>query len=162
MSKSYTILAYDPGVSTGWVVGEVKDQDVDIIDYGQFVEPSHIDTARFLMGKVQEHWCRQVVGEQFDLRPGNTFTANLSPVKVNALMDYLVQERDPQSRIFYQTPAVSKTLITDVRLKRLGFWPTGKHVGYKDANDVRDAARHLYRHCVQTLRLTGTCRRMAH
>ena len=87
-----------------------------------------------------------IVAEQFDLRPSNKFTADLTPVKVNAVLDWLVDD------VHYQTPAQAKGLVKDATLKNLGWWLTGKDVGYKDANDVRDAFRHLVYYLVHEMR----------
>ena len=138
------IFAYDPGVSTGWVLGDVDGDDVEIVEYDQFTAPSHTDTAFTLKGAI---WCYKpdvVVGERFDLRPHNQFLA-----------DY---DKQP---IVYQTPTQAKTLVRDATLKALGFWPTGKSVDQPDADDVRDAARHLYHYCAMTLRLKGLLERMS-
>ena len=78
-------------------------------------------------------------------------------MKVNAIMDYIYDRRP----IVYQTPTQAKTLVRDATLKALGFWPTGKSVDQPDADDVRDAARHLYHYCAMTLRLKGLLERMS-
>ena len=151
------VFAYDPGVSTGWVLGVVDGDDVEIVEYDQFVADSHADTAFTLKGAI---WCHKpdvVVGERFDLRPHNQFLADLTPVKVNAIMDYIYDRRP----IVYQTPTQAKTLVRDATLKALGFWPTGRSVDQPDADDVRDAARHLYHYCAMTLRLKGLLERMS-
>lgn len=151
------ILAYDPGVSTGWVIAETSGTDLEVLDFGQFVFANHVDTVRALATLVQMNGYTdeyEIVAERFDLRPGNKFMADLTPVKVNAAMNLLFDG------IIYQTPAQAKALVTDRALKNLGFWPTGKTVGQPDANDVRDAARHLFYYATAKLRLTGTARRM--
>lgn len=164
---AWNILAYDPGVSTGWVVGCVVDDDLSIVGYGQFVSKSHVDTATQLMMLADDYDAQVIVAEKFDLRPHNQFAADLTPVKVNATMDYLLSlENTPgytggAYKVFYQTPAQAKRLITDSALKRLDFWPTGKDVGQPDANDVRDAARHLFRYGITQQGLKGLAARIA-
>lgn len=151
-----TVFAYDPGVSTGWVLGVVEGDDVEIVEFDQFVTDSYTDTAFSLKGAI---WCYKpdvVVGERFDLRPHNKFLADLTPVKVNAAMDYATD-----AGVHYQTPTQAKTLVRDATLKTLGFWPTGRSVGQSDADDVRDAARHLFCYCAMTLGLRGLLRRMS-
>lgn len=151
-----TILAYDPGVSTGWVLGVEDGDDVEIVEYGQFTAAGHVDTARQLMRTVEHYKPDRIVGERFDLRPHNQFLADLTPVRVNAVMDYATD-----GGVHYQTPTQAKTLVRDVTLKALGFWPTGRSVGCPDADDVRDAARHLYHFCAMTLGLKGLLGRMS-
>lgn len=149
------VLAYDPGVSTGWACAEVvstpRGLDIDMLDLGQGKYGSHAATARYLYDKILTHYPDIVVAERFDLRPGNKFLADLTPVKVNAILDYLLLPVP----IEYQTPAQAKTFTPDSRLKHLGYWPTGRTVGCPDADDVRDALRHLVRYCAVEARLPG-------
>lgn len=153
------VLAYDPGVSTGWAYALIVDgprgQDVDVLQVGQGKYGSHVDTARFLASLVEGLRPERVVAERFDLRPGNKFLADLTPVKVNAIVDYLVGD------VTYQTPAQAKTFCPDARLKHLGYWPTGRTVGCPDADDARDALRHLVRFCAVGLRLPGLLARVS-
>lgn len=141
-----TVISIDPGVSTGVVVAEVNDTgEVRILHFDQFICDSHTDTAETLVRLIDRHPEARIVSEQFDLRPGNKFSADLTPVKINAILDYKYP-----GRITYQTPAQSKGLVKDATLKNLGWWLTGKDVDYKDANDVRDAFRHLVYYLVHT------------
>ena len=126
-----TVIAIDPGVNTGIVVACVE-EEVEILHFDQFI--------------CHQYPGAMIVAEQFDLRPGNKFSADLTPVKVNAILDWLVDD------IHYQTPAQAKGLVKDATLKNLGWWLTGKDVGYKDANDVRDAFRHLVYYLVHEMR----------
>lgn len=86
------------------------------------------------------------VAEQFDLRPHNQFVANLDTVRINAILSY----EDVVDH--WQTPAQAKGLVSDENLKNLGMWPTGKDVGEKDADDVRDALRHALYYVVTKLK----------
>ena len=106
MKGASTIFAYDPGVSTGWVLGVVDGDDVETVEYDQFICLDHTNTAFSLKGAI---WCYKpdvVVGERFNLRPHNQFLANLTPVKVNAIMDYIYDKRP----IVYQTPTQAKKI----------------------------------------------------
>ena len=143
------IFAYDPGVCTGWVLVE----DEEVSEFGQFVSEGHVEASRDLEDLIERLKPDVIVAEEFSLRPGNKFVADLTPVQINAIMDV-------NHRIVYQTPAQAKSLVTNDGLKNLGFWPTGKTVGYKDANDVRDAARHAFYYIIVTLRSTAAARRM--
>lgn len=143
------VFAYDPGVSTGWVLVE----DEEVSEFGQFVSPDHVHATRILEDLIDRFQPDVIVAEEFNLRPGNKFIADLTPVQINAIMDV-------NHKIVYQTPAQAKHLVSNNGLKNLGFWPTGKTVGYKDANDVRDAARHAFYYIIITLRSTAAARRM--
>lgn len=142
---SETILAIDAGVNTGYVVAEVHDDDtVEILEQDQFVESDYCVTVNRLEAAASIFDVTTIVTERFDLRPGNKFTADLTTVKVNAALKY-VQHDTWATPVEWveQTPAQAKSLVSNEVLKNLGWYPTGKDVGYKDANDVRDAYRHL-------------------
>lgn len=139
-----TVIAIDPGVNTGIVVAHVE-EEVEILYFEQFICATHVETAQHIKQVLDAYPDAVIVAEQFDLRPGNKFSADLTPVKVNAILDYLVDD------IHYQTPAQAKGLVKDATLKNLGWWLTGKDVGYKDANDVRDAFRHLVYYLVHEM-----------
>ena len=139
------IQVIDPGVSTGVVIARV-DAEVEILYFDQFICSTHVETSKILEDLIKRFDVDVVVSEQFDLRPSNKFTADLTPVKVNAVLDWLVDD------IHYQTPAQAKGLVKDATLKNLGWWLTGKDVNYKDANDVRDAFRHLVYYLVHDLK----------
>ena len=140
-----TVIAIDPGVNTGIVVARVE-EEVEIVHFDQFIRTTHVETVELIKRVLDAYPGAVIVAEQFDLRPGNKFSADLTPVKVNAILDYLVDG------IHYQTPAQAKGLVKDATLKNLGWWLTGKDVGYKDANDVRDAFRHLVYYLVHEVR----------
>lgn len=139
------IQTIDPGVSTGVVIARV-DAEVEILYFDQFICSTHVETSKILEDLINRFDVDVVVSEQFDLRPSNKFTADLTPVKINAVLDWLVDD------IHYQTPAQAKGLVKDATLKNLGWWLTGKDVNYKDANDVRDAFRHLVYYLVHDLK----------
>lgn len=154
------VYAIDAGVSTGYVCAELPRDgkgtwgDEKILGYGQFKAESYRDTASRLIEQYNTWQPDVVVVEQFDLRPQNNFVADLTPVKVNAVLGYYL----PQ--IVWQTPAQAKSVITDKHLKALSFWPTGKDVNEPDADDVRDSARHLYYYLIKTLRNYDVAARM--
>lgn len=138
------VLAVDPGVSTGWVSADVDpDGEVTIREFRQYVFDSTAHAARCLASIAILEDVDVLVIERFDLRPGNKFQADLSPVEVRAGIETILLDRDCGCEIVLQTPAQAKGLVKNENLKNLGWYPTGKDVGCKDANDVRDAFRHL-------------------
>lgn len=154
------VYAIDAGVSTGYICAELPREgkgtwgNEKILGYGQFKAEEYRTTARRLIDQCAAWQPDVVVVEQFDLRPQNKFVADLTPVKVNAILDYSLPG------IEWQTPAQAKSVITDKHLQALGFWPTGKDVAEPDADDVRDAARHLYYYLIKTLRNYDVAARM--
>lgn len=157
---SVVIVTYDPGVSTGLVVAEVTGDDEPVIIRGfeQFIEEDYRDTATRIINTIDREFHRgiHVVFEQFDLRPHNKFVADLTPVKINSIVEY--EGLTLASEMFPQIPAQAKRLVSNEVLKNLGWYPTGRDVNYKDANDVRDAFRHLVYHLVITMKHTWTAK----
>ena len=136
------ILAVDPGKSTGIVVAkQTSNKEYEILLFAQKSHNSHIETFNWLNMHIKEYMVDIVLTEQFDLRPGNKFIADLTPVKVNSVLEWICHQYGIAFKT--QTPAQVKHLVKDEVLKNLGWWLTGKQVGCPDADDVRDAFRHL-------------------
>ena len=133
------VMAVDPGKSTGIVVGDFHDdRGFSIVHVQQLGHEHWMSNVYDILTTYNEYAPDVIVCEQFDLRPGNNFLADLTPVKINSVLEWEIGD------IVWQTPAMAKTTIPDNVLKILGFWPTGISVGQPDANDARDAGRHLF------------------
>lgn len=133
------VMAVDPGKSTGIVVGDFHDDcGFSIIHVQQLRREHWMSNVYDILATRNEFAPDIVVCEQFDLRPGNNFLADLTPVKINSVLGWEIGD------IVWQTPAMAKTTMPDHVLKLLGFWPTGIDVSQPDADDVRDAGRHLF------------------
>lgn len=133
------VMAVDPGKSTGIVVGDFHDdRDFSIIHVQQFKHEHWMGNVYDILTTYNEYAPDVIVCEQFDLRPGNNFLADLTPVKINSVLAWEIGD------IVWQTPAMAKTTMPDHILKLLDFWPTGATVSQSDANDARDAGRHLF------------------
>ena len=131
------VLAVDAGQSTGLAVVDFPDgHPPEVRHMVQFVVG--VAASVTLIGTISSEERPDVlIAEQFDLRPHNTFVADLTPVEINGALKYVFGDS-----IVWQTPAQAKGLVKDQVLKNLGMWPTGKTVGQEDANDARDALRH--------------------
>lgn len=133
------VMAVDPGKSTGIVVGEFFDGcEFSIIHVQQLKHEHWMSNIYDILATYNKYAPDITVCEQFDLRPGNNFLADLTPVKINSVLEWEIGD------IVWQTPAMAKTTMPDHVLKSLGFWPTGSTVGQPDADDARDAGRHLF------------------
>lgn len=133
------VMAVDPGKSTGIVVGDFyDDREFSIIHVQQLKYEYWMSNVYDILTTYNKYAPDVVVCEQFDLRPGNNFLADLTPVKINSVLEWEI------GGIVWQTPAMAKTTMPDHVLKSLGFWPTGTDVSQPDADDVRDAGRHLF------------------
>ena len=133
------VMAVDPGKSTGIVIGDFHDdREFSIIHVQQLKRDHWMSSVYDVLTTYNEYAPDVIVCEQFDLRPGNNFLADLTPVKINSVLEWEIGD------IVWQTPAMAKTTMPDRVLKSLDFWPTGTSVGQPDANDARDAGRHLF------------------
>lgn len=133
------VMAVDPGKSTGIVVGDFHDDHGFSIIHVQQLKHEHWMSGVYDILTTRNEFAPDiVVCEQFDLRPGNNFLADLTPVKINSVLAWEIGD------IVWQTPAMAKTTMPDHVLKSLGFWPTGTDVSQPDADDARDAGRHLF------------------
>lgn len=146
------VLAIDAGESTGMAVVDFTETGPELVSLSQFIAGT-TGTMRWLAGIIETYEVETVVAEQFNLRPGNKFLADLSTVYRNGALEYMLAVDFAMAPV-WQTPAQAKGLVSDKVLKRLGdeFWPTGRTVGQKDADDARDALRHAIYYAVTTLK----------
>ena len=76
------VMAVDPGKSTGIVVGDFHDDhEFSIIHVQQLKHEHWMSNVYDILATYNEYAPDVVVCEQFDLRPGNNFLADLTPVK---------------------------------------------------------------------------------
>lgn len=140
-----TVIAYDPGGTTGWAVMAVDPRSLlkSTIVIPRIVEhyaagevTGSIPEQADQLAELVDAWpdCA-VVGERFSLRKMN---AELSPVELNACMSWhLYGSGRP---LFQQTPEMAKSRWNDDRLKRAKsngqpWWVVGKE-------HARDGTRH--------------------
>ncbi len=153
------VLAIDAGESTGVAVVDFTETGPELRYLSQFIA-GVVETVFDIHDLIVDYQPVAVVAEQFDLRPGNKFLADLSTVYRNGALEYMLAVDFAMDPV-WQTPAQAKGLVHDLVLKRYGpaFWPTGKTVGYKDAHDARDALRHAIRYGVEVLEHLPTAKK---
>lgn len=120
-----SVVAYDPGGTTGWCVMAIAPRDLLAVD-----KPLHKVVKHFAAGQIggveeeQEDqlveiidmWSdAAIVGEQFIPRKFNQSTAFLSPVRINAVMKWALHGYGRP--LFTQSPEAAKSRWTDDRLK---------------------------------------------
>jgi hypothetical protein len=145
-----SIIALDPGGTTGWCVMTVHPEalvadDVRILDniqhfsYGQFYG-AEIDQELEIL-KLLEAWPGSPgVLERFVLRKFLKSAELLAPVRVNAVVEFImatgyVGRFQPRPYVLQQ-PSDAKSTATDDRLKEWGLYrPDGQE-------HARDATRH--------------------
>lgn len=156
-----TVIAIDPGGTTGWSLisvhpGALTEPDAKILDnifhhqHGQVDCGSHrgnlgtslhkgISTDGEFSGiydlaKFIKQWpVAAVVVEDFILRQSRMDRELLSPVRVTAGLGYTLWKEGRDYHV--QTPADAKSTCTDARLKDWGMYdPTGNMVHARDAD----------------------------
>lgn len=144
-------MAIDAGDMTGIAVVDFVDSGPKVLYLAQFPAPV-VNTTYSVKYIYSVNRPDAVIIEQFNLRPGNQFVADLSTVYRNGAIEFMLHDYFEVAPV-WQTPAQAKGLVSDTVLKRLGeaFWPTGRTVGQKDANDARDALRHAVFYAVEVL-----------
>ena len=145
------IIAFDPGYATGIAVGEFSDTeplrlvDALIVPWPEF----RVVFPHTFSDLVPE---TIIVSEKFELISGNDFTADLSAVKVEGLLESVFGDD-----IIWRS-AADKHQVPDDLLQAHGFWKTGKDVDWEDGRDANDAIIHMIGHVAFTLNHLPTLR----
>jgi RNAse (barnase) inhibitor barstar len=118
-----TLIALDPGVTTGYVI-----EQTDVLEHGQCKPDAVWDLLDDLTRPLV------IVCESFQYRR-QQLNAVLTPVEVIGVVKEYVRQH-PDVELHFQTPAMAKSYWNDQRLKMYGLWFTGEQ-------HARDAARHI-------------------
>lgn len=145
-----TVIALDPGGTTGWAVlcvekDALSDPDLSILKsithYAQGQVEGSENTQILACCELLAAWpYAAVVIEDFILRKFQQGREMLSPVRITAAIDYLfwrgLDDIDPPGRlVFKQQPSLAMRTATDDRLKTWGLYRPGQE-------HARDATRH--------------------
>lgn len=140
-----TVVAIDPGGTTGWSVIMVHpdsliEEDTSILGnmehfvQGQATGHEHAQEKELL--ELLEAWPdAAVVIEDFILRKQLRDRALLSPVRITEVLDFWCWME--QRRTFKQQPSAAKGAVTDERLKAWGLY-----IREGGEEHARDATRH--------------------
>jgi len=147
--REETIVAYDPGLVTGVAQGVFSDTEPLRVLGGIALTYDEILEGFDDMTQVKfDH----VVSEKFIARTDNPFVPDLTPVRVEGILD-LAYERDINWRL-----RTKKSQVPDSILKEHGIWMTGKDVDWTDGRDVNDAIIHMIGYVAFDLRHVPTIR----
>lgn len=161
--KVHYLLTIDPGKSTGIVLGvfgehvpytrigywQVEGGTEGFCDWYLEHDGGMVDVVDHLVtlfgedgGGSQRRVKFDKVVEKFILNPGNTFTADLTPVEIQGALIAFGEYPIWHNR-------TDKVLVKDEVLKRNDLWLTGSMVECKDARDVNDATVHALAHMMK-------------
>jgi hypothetical protein len=139
------LLAIDPGGTTGWAhfwipTANLLGRSLDILedveyDCGQLTgsEPEQAMQIRPMLEEMSG--TGPVICEDFILRQFRQDAALLSPVRLMAMIEFMVSLINEPPPFKKQQPSLAKSTATDERLKDWGLWEKG-------APHARDAIRH--------------------
>lgn len=145
-----TVLAFDPGGTTGWArykADKIVSPD-GVAEYFNekwefgHLEGDHHSKLVFLI-EFSRTEIFHLVTESFEFRQGTTRRTglDLSSKEYIGVMKHWCQENDV--KLNQQTAALAKVFVTDKKLKAMDLWSKNKH--------SRDAARHLIFYMVNRL-----------
>jgi hypothetical protein len=129
-----TILALDPGVTTGYCYGLKKRNNLylapgeDKMSMGQMYQ--------FLMDFVGMYDHGWLIYEDFQYRNYARMGLDLTPVKIIGIIELFLETYEPLLVGTKQSAATGKAFFSDDRMKEMGVYKVGKKHG-------RDATRHL-------------------
>lgn len=149
-STQPTVLAFDPGGTTGWSLLTVPAKMLvsrecsltklfeSRLDWkhGQICGPEPVQTTEMLrLCRLNRRAC--ILVEDFTLRMFNQDKEILSPVRLTAMLDYALHSRYDTRTTFRQQPSEAMDVVTDAYLKQLGLYERKGGMGH-----ARDADRH--------------------
>lgn len=149
-SQHPTVLAFDPGGTTGWSLITVpkmllstRDSPItELFDarkdwqHGQ-ISGNECDQVDAMLRLCRLHFHACIVIEDFTLRRFDHDKEMLSPVRLTAMLDYALHARSDRRTTFRQQPSEAMQIATDTYLKQLNLYERKGGMGH-----ARDADRH--------------------
>ena len=147
-----TVLAFDPGGTTGWAMyqatkiinpeGEPEYFD-EVWSFGELGPGRHHKDIDYMLD-MQRTEIYHVVTESFDNRPEKTTASELISRDYIGVMSLWGQRN--HHPVHQQTSSMAKGFVDDKKLKVMNLWSSSKH--------SRDATRHLILYMVTQLQMT--------
>lgn len=144
-----TIVVYDPGLITGVAEGVFSDTEPLHILGGAALTYEEVLAGFPDIASVPFDYA---VSERFVARTDNNFVPDLTPVRVEGILDLAYNQQ-----VIYR-PRTKKSQVPDSILREHGIWVTGKDVGWTDGRDVNDAIIHMLGFVAFDLRHVPTLR----
>jgi hypothetical protein len=136
-----TILALDPGGTTGWALLKGQQYSIDQIGPGEH----HLGLWQ-LMADINANSDEFIiVCESFEFRQGKQRAGIVLVSKEYIGIVKLFGAVHPEVRVVFQTAAQAKAFVTDEKIKALNLWSPGN-------GHAMDAMRHLLTFQVQRLK----------
>lgn len=143
MSEPATVIALDPGGTTGWAILSVNVEAFTFNDGTSLIKYiRHKDSGQFYgepneqadeIGDLFEAWPTAAIClEHFEPRQAHY---EVSAIQVETIAEYIAWVDSRDSTLFKQLPSLALSTITDDRLKRWKLYKAGEPHG-------RDAFRH--------------------
>lgn len=142
------ILAIDPGLETGFVLGEYDD-DADLRIVGAWQTTGGLDGATPSLRSMNANDLDTWVFEKFRVTPRVYKSAEVEALRFEGAVrmlrpDVVMQYNGSMLLAGGGRPTAAKNKqAADAVLRRMGLWHTGSMIGAKDANDVNAATKHL-------------------
>lgn len=114
------ILAFDPGGTTGWALGEFSDTDPLIFHGGGQLIDGVEGFVEFMFDIHEVTQELIIVSESFQLRP-SVRNPDVTPLRIEGALTAILGPGVVQ----YQQPALKAT-VGDSKLKEHGFWIPGQ------------------------------------
>lgn len=160
MRKSrVTILAFDPGGSTGWAAfravkvwpdkGSIPDYLLTEYECGWFGPNKHHKTLYDFM--VRESLvCEQlhIVTESFEYRNESRAGLVLMSRDYIGVIELYAQQHPTECRLVMQSPAQAKGFTSNANLKKLGLYVPGDEMKHS-----MDAYRHLFWYLIHNVKI---------
>lgn len=133
------MIAYDPGLITGWAMGDFTDSEPLSLVLAGTSTYEQMCSLQAYTGIHAEH----VVIEEFTLRD-NSFRADLRGVRVEGMIELMFRASTlGMGATLVWRPPSKKPQVPDQVLKDHGLWQTGRDVDWEDGRDANDAIIHL-------------------
>lgn len=131
---AHAALALDPGKTTGLCLGILEESNLRLKVTQEVLSQSALHDL--LSKTIDTLHPLTIIYEDFQYRNVARMGLDLTPVKIQGVIELFREWHEPFVEFYKQSPAMAKGFYTDDKLRALGIYKVGKQHG-------RDATRHL-------------------